>query len=303
MADGAGRRHRFPADLPVARRRAAAHARLRRGARHPRGSGRASGRPTSASPSRWRCCTRRSARDARRCARSSAISRSSRTTSKRTSRRRSGSTPCNVGGRSSHSRAEDLKRARAYADAYAKAKGPQIAARQTVDGLSRTRSGRRRRLVLLVVGLMLPVEFLRCRSCARRGAGAFLAGCLPLARRPRSADRVGRRRRGSSDAAPRARLPRLGASEELRGRSSGIGCHLAALRPRSARSSPDRLRSGPAFDRLRRPSTSSVSRRRCRAAASPAPWNTRSPPRRSRSIRTNPSRWHARSRSISPPKP
>ena len=33
------------------------------------------------------------------------------------------------------------------------------------------------------------------------------------------------------------------------------------------------------------------------------PWNTRRPPRRSRSIRIKPSCWHARSRSISPPKP
>ena len=40
VADRAGRRHRLPADLPVAQRRAAAHARLRRRARDPRGGGR-----------------------------------------------------------------------------------------------------------------------------------------------------------------------------------------------------------------------------------------------------------------------
>ena len=72
----------------------------------------ASGRPTSASPSRWRCCTGRSARDAKRCARSSATSRSEPDDRDAYLYAVQWIYTVHAGGAVVHNRAEDLKLAR-----------------------------------------------------------------------------------------------------------------------------------------------------------------------------------------------
>ena len=94
-----------------------------------------------------------------------------------------------------------------------------------------------------------------------------------------------------------ARPPRLRAAEQLRRRidrnrfrsrlrSASIRLYGFGRRPPDVRRFRARLR-----------------RRGSSVRWSAWPGNTRSPPRRSRSTRTNPSRWHARSRSISPSNP
>ena len=120
LADGAGRRHRLAADLSLAERRAAADARLRRGARDPRGGGRTSGRPTRVSPSRWPCST----------ARSAAGREAVRTLERYLDDRQDDRDAyfyavqwlytVHAGGAVVHNRAEDRRRAHDYADAYCK---------------------------------------------------------------------------------------------------------------------------------------------------------------------------------------
>ena len=87
---------------------------------------RASGRPTCASPSRWRCSTRRSAADGRPCA------RSNDTSSDRTDDRDAYYVAVqwlytlHSTGAVVHSRAQDVQLAREYAAAYEQASGPQV---------------------------------------------------------------------------------------------------------------------------------------------------------------------------------
>ncbi len=89
-------------------------------------------------------------------------------------------------------------------------------------------------------------------------------------------------------------------------RQSSRGCGSTSNPPRSRSPPPRTPRRPRPPPRLRRSLRQPVRRN---AAAPPAcrgswpPWNTRRPPRRSRSIRIRPSFWHARSRSIRPPKP
>ena len=92
--------------------------------------------PTRVSPSRSRCSTARSAAAARRCERSNDTSPSARTIATPTTSAVQWIYTVHSEGAVVHGRAEDLKLARAYADRYEKAGGPQLPlVKQWVDYL------------------------------------------------------------------------------------------------------------------------------------------------------------------------
>ena len=225
-------------------------------------------------------CTPPSARDARRCARSSAISPRTQTIRAALPRRGVDVSAALGRRRRAFTPVDDLKLARGWADAYAKAKGPQAAlVKQWMQALEKESA-------------VDPLLGLRPAACRLRAVAArrFLvrAACASSARRASATARC--------------------AFALARPRSSALSCstHGAPAAPssmivgaphpvrRRGAVSPRRQRVAGSIASESVPSTSVAGgslrqrRRRCRERR---PWNTRRPPRRSRSTRTKPSRW------------